>query len=139
MRILALDLGSKTCGVAVSDELLLTAQGVEVVRRKEENKLRKTLARIAELAEEYKAEKIVLGYPVNMDGTKSERCLLSEEFADKLNKRTGIEVVLWDERLTTEAASEVLKEAGISRNEREKVVDKVAAVFILEDYLNNRG
>ena len=139
MRILALDLGSKTCGVAVSDELLLTAQGVEVVRRKEENKLRKTLARIAELAEEYKAEKIVLGYPVNMDGTKSERCLLSEEFADKFNKRTGIEVVLWDERLTTEAASEVLKEAGISRNEREKVVDKVAAVFILEDYLNNRG
>lgn len=136
MRIMALDLGSKTCGVAVTDELGLTAQGLEVIRRKEENKLRQTLARITELVEAYKVFKIVLGYPKNMDGSVSRRCELSEEFARKLIARTGIEVVLWDERLTTVSANEIMIEAGLKREEREKIVDKVAAVFILEDYMN---
>ena len=131
-----MDLGSKTCSVAVTDGLNLTAQGLEVIRRKEENKLRQTLARITELAEEYKVEKIVLGYPKNMDGSVSKRCELSEEFAKKLNGRTGIEVILWDERLTTVSAHEIMIEAGLKREEREKIVDKVAAVFILEDYMN---
>lgn len=136
MRILGLDLGSKTCGVAVSDELGLTAQGVEVIRRKEENKYRRTLARIDELIAEYNIGKIVLGYPKNMDDTISKRCEISGEFAKKLKKRTGLPVILWDERLTTVAAHEVMLEAGMSREDREKVVDKVAATFILEDYLN---
>ena len=135
MRIMGLDLGSKTCGVAVTDGLGLTAQGLEVIRRKEENKLRQTLARITELAEEYKVEKIVLGYPKNMDGSVSKRCELSEEFAKKLTGRTGIEVILWDERLTTVSAHEIMIEAGLKREEREKIVDKVAAVLILEDYM----
>ena len=137
MRILGLDLGSKTCGVAVSDGLMLTAQGIEVIRRKEENKLRRTLARIADLVEEYKVDRIVLGYPKNMDGSVSKRCALSEDFAKKLTARTGKEVVFWDERLTTVSAHEVMMEAGLTREEREKVVDKVAAVFILEDYMNS--
>ena len=136
MRIMGLDLGSKTCGVAITDALGLTAQGLEVIRRKEENKLRQTLARITELAEEYKVEKIVLGYPKNMDGSVSKRCELSKEFAKKLTGRTGIEVILWDERLTTVSAHEIMIEAGLKREEREKIVDKVAAVFILEDYMN---
>ena len=81
--------------------------------------------------------KIVLGYPKNMDGSVSKRCGLSEEFAEKLAKRTGIEVILWDERLTTVSAHEVMIEAGLKREEREKIVDKVAATFILEDYMNS--
>lgn len=136
MRIMGLDLGSKTCGVAVTDGLGITAQGIEVIRRKEENKLRQTLARITDLVKEYDVEKIVLGYPKNMDGSVSKRCGLSEEFAAKLTARTGKEVILWDERLTTVSAHEVMMEAGLTREEREKIVDKVAAVFILEDYMN---
>lgn len=137
MRILGLDLGSKTVGVAVTDGLLLTAQGLEVIRRKEENKLRKTLARIEEIVKEYQVEKIVLGYPKNMDGSAGKRCEISEEFAEKLRKRLNLEVILWDERLTTEAAHEMMIEAGVRREDREKVIDKVAAVLILEDYLNH--
>ena len=136
MRIMGLDLGSKTCGVAVTDGLGITAQGLEVIRRKEENKLRQTLARITDLVKEYDVEKIVLGYPKKMDGSVSKRCGLSEEFAAKLTARTGKEVILWDERLTTVSAHEVMMEAGLTREEREKIVDKVAAVFILEDYMN---
>ena len=137
MRIMGLDLGSKTCGVALTDELVLTAQGLEVIRRKEENKLRQTLARITEIAKQYNVEKIVLGYPKNMDGSVSRRCELSEEFAEKLTLRTGKEVILWDERLTTVNAHEIMMEAGLKREEREKIVDKVAAVLILEDYMNS--
>lgn len=137
MRIIGLDLGSKTCGVAVTDGLMLTVQGLEVIRRKEENKLRKTLARIEELIKEYEVSQIVLGYPRNMDGSIGKRCLLSEEFAEKLKKRTGLPVILHDEALTTEAAHELMIEAGVRREEREKVIDKLAAVLILEDYLNH--
>ena len=104
MRIIGLDFGSKTVGVAVSDELLITAQGIEIVRRKSENKLRQTLARIEELIKEYNVEKIVLGFPKNMNNSEGERCEKTLEFKEMLERRTGLTVELWDERLTTVAA-----------------------------------
>lgn len=137
MRIMGLDYGSKTVGVAISDELLLTAQGREIIRRKEENKLRKTLARIEELIQEYGVEKIVLGLPLNMDQTPSERSQLCLEFKDKIERRTGIPVIMWDERLTTVEADEIMDEAGIKGKERKEYVDMIAAQIILQDYLDN--
>ena len=134
---MGLDYGSKTVGVAISDELLLTAQGREIIRRKEENKLRKTLARIEELIQEYGVEKIVLGLPLNMDQTPSERSQLCLEFKDKIERRTGIPVVMWDERLTTVEADEIMDEAGIRGRERKEYVDMIAAQIILQDYLDN--
>ncbi len=134
---MGLDYGSKTVGVAISDELLLTAQGKEIIRRKEENKLRRTLARIEELILEYKVEKIVLGLPLNMDQTPSERSELCLEFKDKIERRTGIPVVMWDERLTTVEADEIMDEAGIKGRERKEYVDMIAAQIILQDYLDN--
>lgn len=136
MRILGLDYGSVTVGVAVSDALLLTAQGIEVIRRKEENKLRRTLARIEELIKEYDVSKIVLGYPKHMNNTVGERARKTEEFADMLRLRTKLEVILWDERLTTVAAHQVLSEGGVNVINRAMVVDKLAAVFILQGYLD---
>lgn len=136
MRIMGLDYGSVTVGVALSDELLLTAQGLEVIRRKEENKLRRTLARIEELVEEYGVERIVLGYPKNMNNTEGDRCEKSEAFAAMLERRTGKEVVLWDERLTTVSAHNMMIEAGVRREKRAEVVDMVAATFILQSYLD---
>ena len=112
MRVLGLDFGSKTVGVAVSDELMLTAQGLEIIRRESPNKLRRTLARIAELADEYQADRIVLGYPKNMNGTEGERCEKTKEFAALLEKRTKRSVLLWDERLTTVSADRIMMEAG---------------------------
>ncbi len=138
MRIMGLDYGSKTVGVAISDELLLTAQGKEIIRRKEENKLRKTLARIEELIQEYKVEKIVLGLPLNMDQTPSERSQLCLEFKDKIERRTGIPVDMLDERLTTVEADEIMDEAGIKGKKRKEYVDMIAAQIILQDYLDNR-
>ena len=136
MRILGLDFGSKTVGVAVSDELLITAQGVEIVRRKSPSKLRQTLARIEELIEQYGVEKIVLGYPKNMNNTEGERCEKTKEFKEMLERRTGLEVVLWDERLTTVAADRSMMETGIRRENRKEYVDMIAAVFILQGYLD---
>ena len=138
MRILGLDFGSVTCGVAISDELLLTAQGLEVIRRKQENKLRQTLARIEEIVKEYRVERIVLGYPKNMNNTEGERCEKSEAFARDLERRTGLEVVLWDERLTTVSAHKMMIDAGVRREKRAEVVDKVAATFILQSYLDSQ-
>lgn len=115
MRILGLDFGSKTVGVAVSDELLITAQGVEIVRRKSPSKLRQTLARIEEIIAEYKVDRIVLGYPKNMNNTEGERCEKTKEFGDMLARRTGLEVIYWDERLTTVAADRSMMETGIRR------------------------
>lgn len=135
-RVMGLDFGSKTVGVAVSDLLFMTAQGVEIVRRKSENKLRQTLARIDELILEYNVEKIVLGYPKNMDDTEGERCRKTTEFKLMLEKRTGLSVVLWDERLTTVEADELLISCGVSRQDRKKYVDKVAAVLILQGYMD---
>ncbi|MBQ9305930.1 Holliday junction resolvase RuvX [Butyrivibrio sp.] len=137
MRIMGLDYGSKTVGVALSDELLLTAGAKEIIRRKEENKLRRTLARIEELIEEFKVEKIVLGLPVNMDQTPSVRSELCLEFKDKIERRCGIPVVMWDERLTTVEADEIMDEAGIKGRERKEYVDMIAAQVILQDYLDN--
>ena len=135
MRIMALDFGSKTVGVAVSDPLLLTAQGVEIIRRKEENKLRQTLARIEELIVEYGVTKIVLGLPLNMDDTKGERAELSLKFKESLERRTGLDVTMWDERLTTVEADDIMNEAGIKGKERKEYVDMIAAQLILEDYM----
>lgn len=139
MRIMGLDFGSKTVGVAVSDALLLTAQGVEIIRRKEENKLRQTLARIEELITAYEVEEIVLGFPKHMNNDEGERAKLTEEFKDKLERRTGLPVALWDERLTTVAADRAMMEAGIRREERREHVDKIAACFILQGYLDRRN
>lgn len=137
MRIMGLDFGSKTVGVAISDPLLITAQGIEIIRRKDENKLRQTLARIEALVEEYEVEKIVLGLPKNMNDTIGERAELSLEFKEKLERRTGLPVVMWDERLTTVAAERAMMEAGIRREDRKNYVDKIAACFILQGYLDS--
>ena len=132
MRILGLDFGSKTVGVAVSDGLLLTAQGVETIERKDENKLRKTCARIEELIAEYEITEIVLGLPKNMNNTEGERCEKTLEFKEMLEKRTGLEVVLWDERLTTVEADRTMMQVGIRRENRKEYVDELAAIFILQ-------
>ncbi|MDE6888098.1 MAG: Holliday junction resolvase RuvX [Eubacterium sp.] len=136
MRIMGLDFGSKTVGVAISDPLLVTAQGVETVFRKSPGKLRQTLARIEELIAQYEVEKIVLGYPKNMNNTEGERCEKTKEFSRMLIERTGLAVVLWDERLTTAAAGQVLMESGVRREHRKEYVDKIAAVLILQGYLD---
>lgn len=136
MRILGLDFGSKTVGVAVSDELLLTAQGLEIVRRQSPNKLRQTLARIQEIVTEYQVDRIVLGFPKNMNNTEGERCEKTKEFKEMLERRTGLEVVLWDERLTTVSADKYMMESGIRRENRKQYVDEIAAVFILQGYLD---
>ena len=138
MRIMGLDFGSKTVGVAISDPLLITAQGITIIRRKEENKLRQTLAQIEELIQEYEVTEIVLGNPKNMNDTLGERSKLSEEFKEKLERRTGLPVVLWDERLTTGAADKAMMEAGIRREHRKEHVDRIAATFILQGYLDYR-
>lgn len=136
MRILGLDFGSKTVGVAVSDELLITAQGVEIVRRKSPSKLRQTLARINELVGEYGIERIVLGYPKNMNNTEGDRCKKTKEFKELLEKRCNLPVILWDERLTTVAADNSMMEMGIRRENRKEYVDEIAAIFILQGYLD---
>lgn len=139
MRIMGLDFGSKTVGVAVSDELGLTAMGIEIVRRDSPNKLRKTLARIEALINEYNVDKIVLGYPVMLDGSEGERVEKTKEFATMLHRRTNLEIIFRDERLTTVEAYEIMDLAGIKREDRYKYVDQVAAQVILEDYLNSNN
>ena len=139
MRIMGLDFGSKTVGVAISDALLLTAQGVEIIRRKEENKLRQTLARIEELIVEYEVEEIVLGLPKHMNATEGVRVELTQEFKEKLERRTGLPVYFWDERLTTVAADKIMMEAGIRREHRKEQVDRIAAALILQGYLDRRN
>ena len=136
MRIMGLDYGSKTVGVAVSDTLGLTAQGIEIVRRKSENKLRQTLARIEEIAKEYGVEKIVLGFPKHMNNDIGERAEKSLEFKEMLERRTSLPVVMWDERLTTVEADRTMMETGIRRENRKEYVDMIAAVFILQGYLD---
>lgn len=137
MRIMGLDYGSKTVGVAVCDPLGLTAQGLETITRREENKLRKTLARIEQIISDYQVESIVLGYPKNMDDSIGERAKETEKFAEMLKRRTRLPVVLWDERLTTMEANEILIESGVRREKRKAVIDKIAAVLILKSYLES--
>ena len=134
---MGLDYGTKTVGVAISDALGLTAQGIETIERKEENKLRRTCARIEELIREYEVEKIVLGCPKHMNNDVGERAEKSLEFKAMLERRTGLEVVMWDERLTTVAAERTLIESKVRREDRKKYIDKIAAVFILQGYLDS--
>ena len=136
MRIMGLDYGSVTVGVAISDPLLITAQGIEVSRRKQENKLRQTYARIEALVEEYGVERIVVGFPKHLNNTVGVRAELANEFAENVRRRTGLEVVMWDERLTTVAAHRVLDEAELSYKKKAEVVDMLAAVLILQGYLD---
>ena len=137
MRVMGLDYGSKTVGVAICDPLGITAQGIETIERKEENKLRKTLARIEELIREYDVESVVLGLPKNMNNTLGERAEKTLEFKEMLERRTGLTVTLWDERLTTVEAERTLMESKVRREDRKKYVDKIAAVFILQVYLDS--
>ena len=136
MRIMGLDYGSKTVGVAISDPLGFTAQGIETIDRKEENKLRKTLARIEELAKEYQVETIVLGLPKNMNNTLGERAEKTLEFKEMLERRTGLPIVMWDERLSSTEAHRILESGGVSGKKRKTKVDKIAAVIILQGYLD---
>ena len=136
MRIMGLDYGAKTVGVAISDPLGITAQGVETICRKEENKLRKTCARIETLIGEYGVERIVLGLPKHMNNDIGDRARRSIEFGKMLERRTGLEVVMWDERLTTVEAERTLIENKVRREDRKKYIDKIAAVFILQGYLD---
>lgn len=135
MRIIGLDVGDKTIGIAVSDALMFTAQGIETIRRESwENDLR----RLQELIAEYEIERIVVGLPRNMNGTEGERCDIVREFAKHLKESvTDKEIVFWDERLSTVAAERYLIAADVSRAKRRKVIDKMAAVFILQGYLDS--
>ncbi|MCR1839568.1 Holliday junction resolvase RuvX [Murimonas intestini] len=136
MRIMGLDYGSKTVGVAVSDALHLTAQGIEIIRRTSENKLRQTLARIEVLIEEYEVGTIVLGFPKNMNNTIGDRAEKSLAFKEMLERRTGLPVIMWDERLTTVEANRTLIEGNVRRENRKEYVDMLAAVYILQGYLD---
>lgn len=133
---MGLDFGSKTTGVAVSDPLGITAQGIETITRKDETKLRQTCARIEELIREYEVGTIVLGYPKNMNNTLGERVEKTLAFKEMLERRTNLPVVMWDERLTTNAAEQILIESGVRRENRKSVIDKIAAVLILQGYLD---
>lgn len=137
MRVMGLDYGSKTVGVAVSDELMLTAQGIEIIRRERETKLRRTYARIEELVRDYKVDRIVLGFPRNMDNSEGERCRMVREFGSNVKRRTGLPVILWDERLTTVAAQRSMDETGVRETDRKKYVDEIAAMFILQGYMDS--
>ena len=137
MRIMGLDYGSKTVGVAISDALGITAQGIEIIRREQENMLRKTLARIEALAAEYEVTAIVLGFPKNMNNTIGDRAEKSLAFKEMLERRTGLDVFMWDERLTTVEANRTLIEGNVRRENRGKYVDMLAAVYILQGFLDS--
>ncbi len=137
IRVMGLDFGSRTVGVAVSDPLGLTAQGIEIIRREQENKLRRTLARIETLVQEYQITTIVLGFPKNMNNTIGDRAQKSLAFKEMLERRTGLPVVMWDERLTTVSANRTLMESGVRRENRKEYVDMIAAVYILQGYLDS--
>ena len=143
-RLLGLDYGSKTTGVAMSDPMQLIASPLETIKREKEGKIRPTLRRIIELAAENDIERIILGYPLNMDDTRGERAEKTEDFKELLEHRLeadglNIPVTLWDERLSTLDADEVLAEAEVAAADRKQYIDKIAAAFILEDYLKNRN
>ena len=139
MRVMGLDYGSKTIGVAISEPLGLTAQGIEIIRREEENKLRKSLRRIEELIKEYQVEEIVLGFPKNMNNTIGERAEKSLQLKETLERRCKLPVIMWDERLTTVEANRTLMESKVRRENRSKYVDMIAAVFILQGYLDSKA
>ena len=135
MRILGLDYGTKTVGVAISDDLLITARALEIIRRDEASKIRPTLRRIEEIISEYSVTKIILGLPLNMDMSMSEMASCTLSFKEKIEKRTGLPVIMWDERLSSIEAEEVMRLNGIAAKDFKKYVDMVAAKIILESYL----
>ena len=139
MRLIGLDYGTKTVGVAVSDELGITAQPLETITRTSSKKLRKTLARIESLIKEYDVEKIVLGNPKNMNNTEGDRSVQTEAFKEQLERRTGLPVVLWDERLTTAESERILISGGVRRENRKAVIDQLAASIILQSYMGANG
>ena len=137
-RLMGLDFGSKTVGVALSDPTGLIASPLEIIEREREDKLRKTFSRIEELIEEYKVTKIVLGLPLNMDSSEGERVRKTEEFKEALERRTGLEIVFWDERLSTVEAHDIMTEAGVKGIDRKKFVDKIAASIKLQGYMDSQ-
>jgi putative Holliday junction resolvase len=139
MRIMGLDFGAKTVGVAISDPLMITAQGIEIIRRKREDKLRQTLARIDELISEYSVTEIVLGMPYNMNDTLGERAEKTVEFKEKLERRSNLPVILWDERLTTFEAESIMTEAGVKLKKQKEYVDMIAAILILQGYMYGKN
>ncbi len=135
MRILGLDYGDKTVGVAVSDDLLLTAQGLEVIRRADAISIKKTIFRLSEIIKEYNVTRIVLGFPLRLDNTQGDRCAKTLDFKARLERNfKKVPVELWDERLSTKAADRHLE--SLSKTQRDFVIDKMAAVIILQDYLD---
>ncbi|MBO5609796.1 MAG: Holliday junction resolvase RuvX [Eubacterium sp.] len=136
MRIMGLDYGTKTVGVAISDDMMITAQPVETIVRERANKLRKTYQRIEELISQNDVEKIVIGKPLNMNGTEGEMVQLMREFSQELSRRTGLEIIEVDERLTTSEADRILKETGVAISGRKEHIDKMAAAIILQTYLD---
>ena len=138
MRILGLDYGSKTIGVAVSDPLLITAFGLETIRRPEESAIKKSISRLGEIIKEYEINKFVLGYPKHLDNTDSARCVKTLEFKERLSRNfKNIEIILWDERFSSVYAERELSGAGMDRSKINGVVDKIAAVVILQNYLES--
>lgn len=138
MRTMGLDVGSKTVGVALSDAFGWTAQGIETIKINEE-KQDFGFSKLGQIIKEHEVSKIVVGLPKNMNGTIGPRGEASQFFASELEKLYGLPVILWDERLTTMAAERVLLEADVSRQKRKKVIDKMAAVMILQGYLNSQN
>ena len=135
MQILGLDVGDRTIGIAASDGLMLTAQGVETIRRKS---LQQDLDRLQELVTQYGTDTLVIGLPKNMDGTEGDRCSFVREFVETLQQTfPDIRIIFWDERLSKVAAARSLSAADVSRAKRRKVIDKMAAVFILQGYLDS--
>lgn len=137
-RLMGLDFGAHTVGVALSDELGMIAHEHVTVKRERESKLRRTLSEIDALCREFGVERIVVGLPLNVDDSMSERAHKSRDFAEQVERRTGIKTVLYDERFTTSAARDILDESGIKRSEQKRVIDQVAAAIILQDYLDNQ-
>ncbi|NLJ87814.1 MAG: Holliday junction resolvase RuvX [Epulopiscium sp.] len=137
MRIMGIDYGEKTIGIAISDSLGWIAQGVETIRRKEEDNLKESIERIKALVDQYNVEKIVLGLPKNMNNTLGFRAEKTLKFKEKLEKAISLPIILWDERLSTKAAENILLEADLSRGKRKKIIDKMAAVYILQGYLDS--
>lgn len=139
MRIMGLDYGDKTVGVAISDEMGITAQPVETIVRERTNKLRKTYQRLEELISEYEVESIVVGKPLNMNGTEGERVERTRAFSQELSRRTGLEIIEQDERLTTAEADRILDATGVALSARKEHIDKMAAAIILQTYLERRS
>ncbi len=137
-RVMGLDYGSKTVGVAVNDLLGLTAQAIETINRSDENNLKGTIARLAELIESYEVEKIVLGLPVNMNTTLGERVVKTEKFKRRLEREFGLEVLFEDERLTTAGAMRFMEDTAMSGKKKKQVVDKMAAAIILQSYMDRQ-